>query len=111
MNNLFQGVVTTCKEVGGEFYKELVAKGKKRMGQESEPTGERIAELIHKTRASEPIADLISRGKKGQEEMVSAIGKELKNVLSVAGIVTKTELAHLEKRVNQVERKATRLSR
>ena len=111
MNNLFQGVVATCKEVGGDLYKELVSKGKNQMGQESDPTGAGIVELIHKTRESEPIAEIISRGKKGQEELVSTIGKEIKNVLSTAGIVTKAELVHLEKRIDQVERKVTRLKR
>ncbi len=100
----FEGLSSTLAVLSGELYDTLVAKGKKRMGQEDVADSPQISELIRRTREQQTMADLISKGRKGQEELTQAIGAEVKKTLSAAGIVTRTDLARLERRIDEIER-------
>jgi polyhydroxyalkanoate synthesis regulator phasin len=101
---LFEGLSTTLGTLYGELYDTLVAKGRKRMGQEDIGDSPQVSELIKRTREQQSVADLISKGQKGQEELIQSIGGEVKKILSSAGIVTRTDLARIERRIDEIER-------
>jgi polyhydroxyalkanoate synthesis regulator phasin len=100
----FVGLSNTVAELYDQVYDTLVVKGKKRMGQETKKETPQISELIKRTREEQTISELLSKGKKGQEELIKSIGSEVKKILSSAGIVTRTDLARLEKRMNEIEK-------
>jgi polyhydroxyalkanoate synthesis regulator phasin len=100
---LFEGLSETLGELFGELYDTLIAKGKKRMGQEDVGDSPQVSELIKRTRENQSVADLISKGQKGQEELIQSIGGEVKKILSSAGIVTRTDLARIERRIDEIE--------
>lgn len=101
---LFDGLSETLGGLLGELYDTLVAKGRKRMGQEDVADSPQVSELIRRTREKQTVAELISRGQKGQEELIQSIGGEVRKILSSAGIVTRTDLARIERRVDEIER-------
>ncbi|HEY5527177.1 MAG TPA: hypothetical protein VIK02_06325 [Candidatus Anoxymicrobiaceae bacterium] len=101
---LFEGLSSTLGGLYGELYDTLVAKGKKRMGQENVADSPQVSELIKRTREKQSMADLISKGQKGQEELIASIGGEVKKILSSAGIVTRVDLARIERRIDEIER-------
>jgi len=49
------------------------------------------------------VAELISKGQKGQEELIQSIGGEVKKILSAAGIVTRSDLARVERRIDEID--------
>ena len=100
----FEGLSSTMSQLGDELYDALVAKGKKRMGQETKAETPQISELIKRQREQQTVAELVSRGKQGQEELIQSIGGEVKKILSSAGIVTKHDLARIEKRMDVIEK-------
>jgi polyhydroxyalkanoate synthesis regulator phasin len=101
---LFEGLSETLGVLTAELYDTLVAKGRKRMGQEDVADSPQVSELIKRTREKQTMSDLISKGQKGQEELIQSIGGEVKKILSSAGIVTRTDLARLERRIDEIER-------
>jgi polyhydroxyalkanoate synthesis regulator phasin len=100
---LFEGLSNTLGELSAEVFDTLVAKGKKRMGQEDVADSPQISELIRRTREKQTVAELISTGQKGQEELIQAIGGEVKKILSSAGIVTRSDLARVERRIDEID--------
>ena len=100
---LFEGVSNIAGPFLGELYDTLVTKGKKRMGRETEEDSPQISELIRRSRESQTVAEMVARGKKGQEELIRSIGGEVKKMLSSAGIVTGTDLARVQRRVDEIE--------
>jgi polyhydroxyalkanoate synthesis regulator phasin len=101
---LFEGISNTLGGLGGELYETLVAKGKKRMGQEGTADTPQVSELIKRTREKQTVAELISKGQKGQDELIQSIGGEVKKILSSAGIVTKSDLARVERRIDEIDK-------
>jgi polyhydroxyalkanoate synthesis regulator phasin len=100
----FEGISNVVGELGGELYDTLVAKGKKRMGQEDVADSPKVSELIRRTREKQSVAELVSRGQKGQEELIQSIGGEVKHILSAAGIVTRSDLSRIERRIDEIDR-------
>ena len=101
---LFEGLSNTLGGLYGELYETLVAKGKKRVGQEDAADTPQVSELIKRTREKQTVAELISKGQKGQEELIHSIGGEVKKILSSAGIVTRTNLARVERRIDEIDK-------
>lgn len=101
---LFEGLSETVGGLAAELYDTLVEKGKKRMGQEEAVDTPQISELIKRTREQQTVAELVSRGQKGQEELIQSIGGEVKKILSSAGIVTKSDLGRVERRIDEIDR-------
>lgn len=99
----FEGLSETLGQYFDEIYDTLVAKGKKRMGQETKGESPQISELIKRTREEQSFAELVARGKKGQEELIGAIGGEVKKILASAGVVTRPDLKRIEKRMEEIE--------
>ena len=100
---LFEGVSNIAGPFLGDLYDTLVTKGKKRMGRETEGDSPQVSDLIRRSRESQSVADMVARGKKGQEELIRSIGGEVKKMLSSAGIVTETDLARVQRRVDEIE--------
>jgi len=98
------GLSSTLEELYEQIYDALVQKGKKRLGQEAKADTPQISELIKRTREQYSIAELVSKGKEGQEELIQAIGAEVRKILSSAGIVTKSDLARIERRMDEIEK-------
>jgi len=101
---LFEGLSDTIGALSAELFETLIAKGKKRMGQETAADTPQISELIKRTREQQSVAELISKGQKGQEELIASIGGEVKKILSSAGIVTRSDLARVERRIDEIDR-------
>ncbi|MBU1670673.1 MAG: hypothetical protein KKF41_16470 [Actinobacteria bacterium] len=100
----FDGLSGTLDELFDELYSTLVVKGKKKMGQETTEESPQVSELIRRTREKESVAEMIAKGKQGQEELISAIGAEVKKILSSAGIVTRNDLARVVRRMDEIEK-------
>jgi polyhydroxyalkanoate synthesis regulator phasin len=101
---LVEGLSSTLAEFYSELHEALVAKGRKRMGQEDAPDSPQVSELIRRTRERQVVADLVGTGKKGEEELIQAVGAQVKRILSSAGIVTHSDLARVEKRMDEIEK-------
>lgn len=101
---LFEGLSNALGGLGGELYETLVSKGKKRMGQEAVEDTLQISELIKRTKEKQTIAEMISKGQKGQEELIQSIGSKVRKTLSSVGIVTKSDLARFERRIDEIEK-------
>jgi polyhydroxyalkanoate synthesis regulator phasin len=101
---LFEGISSVAGELSGELFDTLVAKGKKRMGQEDIADSPQVSELIKRTREKQTVAELVSKGQKGQEELIQSIGGEVKRILSAAGIVTRSDLSRIERRIDEIDR-------
>ena len=101
---LLEGLSGFLGEFLGELYDTLVLKGKKAMGQETEGESPQISELIRRTREQQTLAELIARGKEGQEELIAAIGAEVRKILSSSGRVTRHDLARVERRMDEIEK-------
>jgi len=76
----FEGLTETVRPFVSELYDTLLEKGKRRMGQETSGESPQVSELIR------------------------SIGGEVKKILSSAGIVTRTDLARVEKRIDEIEK-------
>ena len=100
----FDGLSSTLTELYGEIYQTLIEKGKKRLGKEATGDTPQISELIKRTREEHSIAELVAKGKEGQEELIRAIGGEVKRILSSLGIVTRNDLIRIEKRMDEIEK-------
>jgi polyhydroxyalkanoate synthesis regulator phasin len=100
----FEGLTETVRPFVSELYDTLLEKGKRRMGQETSGESPQVSELIRRTRENQTIAEMVAKGKKGQEELIRSIGGEVKKILSSAGIVTRTDLARVEKRIDEIEK-------
>lgn len=100
-----EGLSSTLSQFYDELYDSLVVKGKKRMGEETKKDSPQISELIKRTREQQSVSELLSKGKKGQEELIQAVGAEVKKILSSAGIVTRTDLARIERRMSVIEQR------
>jgi hypothetical protein len=98
------GLSGTLRQFYDEIYDSLVIKGKKRLGQETKRESPSISELIMRNREQQSISELLAKGKQGQEELIQSIGGEVKRILSAAGIVTRHDLARIEKRMNEIEK-------
>lgn len=98
-----EGFAGTVSQFYDEVYGSLIVKGKKRMGQDTREDSPVISELIRRTREQQGISELLAKGKKGQEELIQAIGAEIKRILSAAGIVTRHDLARIERRMDEIE--------
>ena len=101
---LVEGLASTLAEFYSELHEALVAKGRKRMGQEDVPDSPQISELIKRTRERQALVDYLGKGKQGDEELIRAVGSQVKKILSSAGIVTRTDLTRVERRMDEIEK-------
>ncbi|HEY5530792.1 MAG TPA: hypothetical protein VIK22_02190 [Candidatus Anoxymicrobiaceae bacterium] len=100
---LVEGLFGTLNAFYEEVHDTLVAKGKKKLGQEDIEEGPQLSELIERTRERRRLTAIIAGGKGGEDELIEAIGREIRRVLSVAGIATRDDLARVEKRMEEIE--------
>ncbi len=100
---LFKGLTSTVSEYYFEFYDNLIAKGKKKLGKGNEETPA-ISELIRKVKEEHSISEMLSRGEEGQAEFTRAIATEVRKILSRVGVVTRADLARVEKRLEEIEK-------
>lgn len=101
---LLEGFSSTITEFYGELREALVAKGKKKMGQEGAADSPQVSELIRRTRERHNLAELLAGGKQGEEELVQAVGAQVKQILSSVGLVTRSDLARVERRMDEIEK-------
>ncbi len=101
---LLEGLSSTLTEFYGELREALVAKGKKKMGQEGAADSPQLSELIRRTRERHNLAELLVGGKPDEEELVQAVGARVKQILSSVGLVTRSDLARVERRMDEIEK-------
>lgn len=100
---LFQGLTATLSEYYSEVYDSLIVKGKKKLGRGEEETPA-ISELIRKVKEEQSISEMLSKGEKGQAEFTQAIAAEVRRILSRTGVITRSDLARVEKRLDEIEK-------
>lgn len=103
MQYFLEGLSGTLRELFDELYDTLVIKGKKRMGQETKGNSPQVSELIRRAREKQTVAELLAKGKQGQEELIQSIGGEVKKIMGSVGVVTRTDLARINRRMDEIE--------
>ena len=101
---LLEGFSSTLREFHGELREALVAKGKKKMGQEGAADSPQVSELIRRTRERHSLAELLAGGEQGEAELAQAVGAQVKQILSSVGLVTRSDLARVERRMDEIEK-------
>ena len=92
---LLLGAMSTIREETKKTVDELVEKGK--------AGGGKGAKGI--VSADKAVRDLVDKGKKEREEMLTAIGKEVTRILDSMGAITKNDIRALEKKLASIETK------
>lgn len=92
---LLLGAMSTIREETKKTVDELVEKGKSGTGRGAKGVAQ----------ADRAVKDLVERGRKEREELLTAIGKEVTKVLDSMGAVTKNDIRALEKKLASIERK------
>ncbi len=92
---LLLGAMSTIREETKKTVDELVEKGKSGAGRGAKGVAQ----------ADRAVKDLVERGRREREELLTAIGKEVTKVLDTMGAVTKNDIRALEKKLASIERK------
>lgn len=92
---LLLGAMSTFREEMKKTVDELVEKGKSGSGK-----GARSV-----TQADKTVRDLVDKGRKEREDLLSSIGKEVTRILDNMGAITKTDIRALEKKLASIEKK------
>ncbi|MBU4193882.1 MAG: phasin family protein [Actinobacteria bacterium] len=92
---LLLGAMSTIREETKKTVDELVDKGKKGSGRGAKGLAQ----------ADRVVKDLVEKGKKDREDLLSAIGKEVTRILDNMGAITKNDIRSLEKKLVRIEKK------
>ncbi len=100
---LVEGVSDTISSVYDELYDSLVVKGKQRLGQQTTGDAPVISDLIKRHREDNELSSLLSRAESEKEELIRSIGAEIRKRLSTVGLVTQSDLARIQRRMDEIE--------
>lgn len=92
---LLLGAMSTIREETKKTVDDLVDKGKTGSGKGAKGLAQ----------ADKAVKDLVEKGKKEREDLLSAIGKEVTRILDNMGAITKTDIRSLEKKLAKIEKK------
>lgn len=92
---LLLGAMSTLREEMKKTVDDLVLKGKSGSGKSAKGINQ----------ADKTVRDLVDKGKREREDLLSAIGKEVTRVLDNMGAITKNDIRALEKKLAIIEKK------
>ena len=92
---LLLGAMSTIREEMKKTVDDLVMKGKSGSGKGAKGINQ----------ADKTVRDLVDKGRKEREDLLSAIGKEVTRVLDNMGAITKNDIRALEKKLAIIEKK------
>lgn len=92
---LLLGAMSTLREEMKKTVDDLVLKGKSGSGKRAKGINQ----------ADKTVRDLVDKGKREREDLLSAIGKEVTRVLDNMGAITKNDIRALEKKLAIIEKK------
>jgi len=95
------GALASVRDDSIKSVDDMIAKGKEL----AEGTRDKVKATAQDRKLEATIQDLVKKGKKESEELVDAIGKVVKDTLDSLGIVTKSDIKGVEKRLTEVEKK------
>lgn len=96
------GILTSTRREAMRIVDELVKKGQSGAKADS---AEKAGKTPIVKRGEDYINELIEKGRTQQDDFISAIYKEVKDVLDAMGIVTKSDLDKIEQRLSKIEKK------
>ncbi|MDD5447690.1 MAG: phasin family protein [Actinomycetota bacterium] len=99
-------VIGALASLRGESVKsvdDVIAKGK----EIAEKTRSRAKKTAGDKKLDAQIEELIKKGKKQREELIKSIAATVKDTLNSLGIVTKTDIKEIDKRLAALEKKVT----
>lgn len=101
MPYLLLGALASVRDDSIKTVDQMIEKGKEL----AEGTKSKVKDSAQDKRLEETMQDLIKKGKKESEELVESISKVVKDTLDSLGIVTKSDIKDLEKKLNSLEKK------
>jgi vacuolar-type H+-ATPase subunit H len=100
---LVLGAMSTTRSELKKTVEELVEKGRERFESQQEEAGKKKEEASKKGEAY--ISELVGKGRSQQEELMSAVAKEVQRILGSMGVVTKADLKKITDRIGKLEKK------
>lgn len=101
MPYLVFGALASIRDESIKTVDEMIAKGKEL----TEGASTKVKSTAQDKKLEATIQDLVKKGKKESEELVEAVGKVVKDTLDALGIVTKSDIKDIDKRLAAVEKK------
>ena len=98
---LILGSMAAVKDDSIRSVDEMISKGK----EIAEGTKSKVKQTAEDRKLEATFQDLVKKGKKESEELVDAIGKVIKDTLNSLGVVTKSDIKAVERRLDSVEKK------
>ena len=92
---LLLGAMSTIREETKKTVDDLVEKGKSGGGKSAKGI----------VQADKAVRDLVEKGRKEREDLLTSIGKEVTRILDNMGAITKNDIRALDKRLANIEKR------
>ncbi len=101
MPYLLLGALASVRDDSINTVDDMVAKGKEL----AEGTRSKARSTVQDRKLDATVKDLVKKGKQESGELVEAVGKVVKDTLDSLGVVTKSDIRAVEKRLDALEKK------
>lgn len=92
---LLLGTMSTIREETKKTVDDLVDKGKTGTGKSAKGIAQ----------ADKAVRDLVEKGRKEREDLLTSIGKEVTRILDNMGAITKNDIRALDRRLANIEKR------
>lgn len=100
MPYLLLGALASVRDDSIKTVDEMVGKGKEL----AEGTKSKARSVADDKKLEATIQDLVKKGKKESQELVEAVGKVVSDTLDSLGIVTKTDIKEIDRKLTELEK-------
>ena len=101
MPYLLFGALASVKDESITSVDEMVAKGKDL----ATGTKSKARATVQDKKLDATVKELVKKGKQESADLVEAVGKAVKDTLDSLGVVTKSDIKNVEKRLDDLEKK------
>lgn len=101
MPYLLLGALASVKDESITSVDEMVAKGKDL----ATGTKSKARATVQDKKLDATVKELVKKGKQESADLVEAVGKAVKDTLDSLGVVTKSDIKNVEKRLDDLEKK------
>ena len=98
---LLLGALASVRDDSIKTVDDMIVKGKEL----AEGTKSKAKSAAEERKLEATIQELVKKGKKESEELVEAISKVIRDTLDSLGIVTKSDIKEVEKKLTELEKK------